>query len=186
MRDAFKQGFVLFAITVAAVFCLSVTYLLTKEPIRQQQEKDYNAAMSALLPDAAVFEDERIEDVGGVTGVVAGYGGDGALIGYVVQTEANGYGGTIGVLTAFDAGGVISGVSVINSSETPGLGENVRNGSFAGQFKGKSSTLAVTKTAPSESEIHAVSGATISSRAVVTAVNAAIQYYETYLKGNGR
>ena len=55
-----RPGLILFCITVAAVFFLSVTYNATKEPIRLQRQKDKNAAMARLLPEATEFFDEEL------------------------------------------------------------------------------------------------------------------------------
>jgi len=186
MLKIIRPGLILFCITVAAVFFLSVTYNATKEPIRLQRQKDKNAAMARLLPEATEFFDEElIENSGGVTEVSTGYG-DGLTLGYIIRTETNGYGGVIGVLSAFDTNGTIIGVSVTESSETPGVGDKILNAAFTGQFENKSAALNVTGRLPGDDEIQAVTGATVSSGAVVGAVNAAAEYFDIYLKEDKR
>lgn len=81
-----------------------------------------------------------------------------------------------------DTEGTVTGLSVVDcSSETPGLGANAANESFYGQFTGKSGNVAVTKDG---GDIEALTGATITSRAVANAASEAIEYItENYLKG---
>ena len=82
--------------------------------------------------------------------------------------------------------GVLNGYATTAISETPGLGDKVKSSPFIDQFSGKTvETYTVTKsTATSESEIEAVSGATISSRAVTNAVNAGLAYFRSIGGGN--
>ena len=81
-----------------------------------------------------------------------------------------------------DTEGVITGLSVVDcSNETPGLGANASNESFYGQFAGKSGEVAVTKDG---GDIEALTGATVTSRAVADAATEAIKYVtENYLEG---
>lgn len=67
--------------------------------------------------------------------------------------------------------GTVTGVSIISMSETSGLGANASKESFRGQFVGKSGELAVSKDG---GEIDALTGATITSRAVTSGVNTAL------------
>ena len=80
------------------------------------------------------------------------------------------------VLVGIDGAGATTGVSILEMSETPGLGARTAEEAFRAQFRGKAAggSLTVTKTPPeSAMQVQAVSGATISSTAVTTAVNAA-------------
>jgi RnfABCDGE-type electron transport complex G subunit len=128
-----------------------------------EEVEPYVAVMS---PDAAEFE--QIEAAEGIDLAYAGKK-DGAVIGYAAQVTVDGFGGKIQVTVGMDLTGAITGVSVggPNFSETPGLGAKTKDAAFTDQFK--------TKTAPLTlgSDIDAVSGATISSTAVVKAVNSA-------------
>ena len=107
-------------------------------------------------------------------------------VGYVFQTEAKGYGGAVKVMTGISAGGQITGVVILEHSETPGLGANAEKASFTDQFKQtapeKGITLVKNK-APSDGEIEAMTGASITSRAVTNAVNEAITKYNTVKEG---
>ncbi len=91
--------------------------------------------------------------------------------GYVVEVTPSGFGGTIDMVVGVDNDGVVTGVSIISMSETSGLGANASKESFRSQFIGKSGELAVSKDG---GEIDALTGATITSRAVTKGVNSAI------------
>lgn len=90
--------------------------------------------------------------------------------GYVVQVAPSGFGGVLDVMVGVNTDGTCSGVSIISHSETSGLGANATKEDFRSQFEGKSN-VAVTKDG---GDIAALTGATITSRAVCDGVNAAI------------
>ena len=183
MVEIIKPGLILLLITVTAAFMLGGVYEITKEPIRLQQESDKNAAMSKLIPEASEFSQiELIVNDNGITEIFSGYN-NGVCAGYIISSETQGYGGVIGILTAFDMNGSIIDLEILKSSETPGLGENVKNASLTGQFINKFSRITVTKSSPNENEIQAVTSATISSNAVTSAVNASIDYFNAYILG---
>ena len=109
---------------------------------------------------------------------------DGNVIGYVFNTAAKGYGGDVPVTVGIDASGTITGIVPGDlSNETPGLGQNASNESFLSQFPGKSGTLTVVKNAPGDNEIQAMTSATITTNAVVSAVNQAIDQYNEITGG---
>ncbi len=75
--------------------------------------------------------------------------------------------------------GTVAGVNILSISETAGLGMNATNESFLSQFLGKSGTIGVLKNGSSETEIQALTGATITSKAMASAVNQALALFET-------
>ena len=105
---------------------------------------------------------------------------DGKIIGYIFKTSAKGYGGEISVMTAVKPDASVAAVEILDaSSETPGLGQNVTKKDFYGEYKDKSHGIVVVKGGNADTtknEIDAVTGATISSKAVTTAVNQALEY----------
>ena len=106
-------------------------------------------------------------------------------MGYVFETGSSGYGGTVKVMTGIDTAGSITGVVILSHEETPGLGANAERASFTDQYKQavpeNGITLVKNKT-PEAGEVEALTGATITSRAVTDAVNAAIEQYNA-IKG---
>ncbi|MFA5113679.1 MAG: FMN-binding protein [Candidatus Margulisiibacteriota bacterium] len=91
--------------------------------------------------------------------------------GRAVAVKARGYGGEIELLVGIDAKGVVSGLKVLNHRETPGLGANITGTKFLGQFKGKKAGDRL----EAKKDIDAISGATISSRAVCFGVKEALK-----------
>ena len=96
----------------------------------------------------------------------------------VVEASANGYGDKVGMVVAINmAEETLRGIGVTTHKETPGLGGNAKDDpSFAAQFTGKSITAPFGVTTDG-GEISALSGATITSRAVCTGVNQAVEAY---------
>ena len=82
-----------------------------------------------------------------------------------------------------DVSGTVTGIQILEHSETPGLGANASNPSFTDQFIGKTETLTVVKGEASANTISAISGATITSRSVTESVNTALTYFQEILKG---
>lgn len=185
----FKEAGILLAITLAAGLLLGVVNELTKEPIRIQQEKAIKEACQAVFPDVEDISEFR--DIGYVPGeaLAADLASDGVeigivyeamsgnrFIGYVVEAvSSEGYGGDIVLYVGVTADGVVSGVSILELSETPGLGMEAPK-VLVPQFAGRAvDGFAFTKTgAGAENEVDAITGATITTSAVVNAVNGGI------------
>ena len=98
--------------------------------------------------------------------------------GYAVQVAPAGFGGEIVMMVGVDFEGKVLGIDVVSHAETAGLGDtaaadNAKGQEFRDGFVGKSGTLAVTKDG---GEINAITSATITSRAVTSGVNAALEW----------
>lgn len=155
----------LFAISAICAVLLGLVNNITMGPIEVATQAKTEAAMEAVLPSDSY---EEVEYTGGDPLVTAVYkAGD---VGYVVQVAPSGFGGVLDVMVGVNADGTCSGVSIISHSETSGLGANATKEDFRSQFVGKSN-VAVTKDG---GDIAALTGATITSRAVCDGVNAAI------------
>ena len=103
-----------------------------------------------------------------------------AVIGYVFECTVKGFGGDIKVMVGVNIEGTVSGVKVTSHSETVGLGSKATDEEWVSQFNGLSaaSDVQVVKTENrGDNEITAITGATITSRAVVSAVNYALQAF---------
>ena len=124
------------------------------------------ASMQEVLP-ADTYE--ALPYTGADPLVKAMYAGDRG--GYVVEVTPSGFGGEIDMVVGISEDGTVSGVSMISMSETSGLGANASKDSFRSQYVGTTGTLAVSKDG---GEIDALTGATITSRAVTAGVNAAL------------
>lgn len=109
---------------------------------------------------------------------------DSELLGYIVPSQTKGYGGAIELLVAVGQDLNVITYKIITSKETPGLGDNAAKEPFASQFIGKSlEHLTVTKDASDTEDIQAISGATITSKAVTLGVKNAVEEVKAYLEG---
>ena len=171
VKEVVKPAAILFAICVLVACTLAGTNALTKDRIEAQQEAKAEESRMIVLPAADSFV--------AADGYYAGLKNDEA-IGYVFETESKGYGGTVRVMTGISADGSITGVVILEHEETPGLGANAEKEAFRDQFKQSISPDGITVVRyqePGEGEIEAMTGASITSRAVTDAVNQAIEQY---------
>jgi electron transport complex protein RnfG len=178
-----KLGIALTLYATAACVGLAFVYSATEKTIIQRQRADLEAALKELFPQGDRFADMPEPLVSPNPAVRFGdqyviYRGD-ALIGAAVRAAGPSYGGPITVLAGIDAGGLISGVKILEHQDTPGLGANAGSPgyfvdkaaglTFYGQFAGKSAAD------PFEvkNDVAAIAAATITSRAVADVVKAA-------------
>lgn len=184
IKSFFKaNGEIIIPTAVLTVICLFVTLalsstnMLTAGKIEALAEKSQNSAMSELI-EADKFETKTVASENGETEYNEAVK-DGETVGMIFVTQENGYGGTVSVMTAVDTDGKVIAVKILDASnETPGLGQNVTKESFYGQFSDLTGEIVAKKsgTAVAENnEIDAVTGATISSKAVTRAVNTALE-----------
>ena len=163
-----------------------------EERANEQQEgfrKSFPEADSFEVMDFELIQDCNKElassafgDVG-VDAAAAAKDRDGALMGWVVNAHSkDSYMGNVAVSVAFESGGTIRGLEFLVLEDTPGLGMRASEDVFKEQFEGKGGeTLTVTDSGnPGDSQIDAISGATITSNAVTNAVNGAIYYVHHY------
>ncbi|MDD3222533.1 MAG: RnfABCDGE type electron transport complex subunit G [Clostridia bacterium] len=156
---------------------------LTEAKITELNAQTAEEAKKEVLADADSFSTETITtDKGDVEYYVAANGA-----GYVFSTSNKGYGGQVGVMTGITAEGEIAGVKVVSHNETPGLGAKSEGTDFTDQYKmqiPEGGVLEVTKTGKTaDNQIDAISGATITSRAVTSSVNDAIAAYQQITGG---
>lgn len=190
MNGILKDTLKLFLITLVSGVCLSFVYEMTKKPIADAELEEKAAAYKDVYPQASgFFEIDGIAqklsssadelEAAGISGTqisdILGVS-DG---GYVLTSSSfNGYGGEIKIAMGVDQNGVITGVTILSMSETPGLGAKCTEESFYGQFTGiKADNVKYSKTGKSASdEIDAISGATKTTQAVTDAVNAGLWF----------
>lgn len=183
MKDIFRLGAILFVICAVASLMLSLTNNITAPVIEQRNIQANNESRQEVLKAAEEFSE--VKDVKGdlIEEVYQGTKG-GEVVGYTIKTTPKGYGGKVEVMVGISNDGKISGVKIGNHTETPGLGSKSADPSFKDQYNGKSTKtpLNVVKgNASNENDIVAISGATITSKAVTAGVNAAMDVYEQKL-----
>lgn len=184
-KEILVPTIVLLVICVVSAALLGGTNMLTKDKIASIEAEAKATAMQTVMPDAVTFSEAVIADE--TLEYSEALDADGNTLGFAFTVSANGYGGEIKVMVGIKPDGAISKVAILSAdNETPGLGQNVKKDSFLDQFIDKIGALTVTKNAPSsDTEIQAVTSATISSSAVTRAVNTALAYYAENLTGGG-
>jgi len=199
MNSIIRNTLILTLITLVSGVCLGAVYEVTKEPIRLASEEAKQKAYQQVITDADSFEtyeafnEEEADSVltaAGVTGntinevAVAKKGGE--TIGYVMTgTSSDGYGGDIQISTGILTDGTVTGIAFLSIGETAGLGMNATKPEFYEQFDNKRvEQFEVVKGGTgADSEIDALSGATITSNAVTDDVNAVLVYFQNVLEG---
>ena len=163
MKKKFPAWIILMIFCLVAAAALAVTNLLTRDVIADNAAKESMQTRLALLPGSETFEDLE-------NGVSAGKDKDGNIIGYAATGAANGFGGEVESTLVINSDGTIAGISVggANFAETAGLGARAKEPEFAAQFVGKTAPVALTQNG---GQIDALTGATITSKAVVNGVN---------------
>jgi electron transport complex protein RnfG len=142
---------------------LGLTHGATEKRIEEAERAELYRTLSQIFPSAQ-FTEENGYYVCSENGVV---------VGYAVEVEERGYGGKMRVLVGVLPEGTVAGVRILSHGETPGLGAKVTEEAFLGQFRGKGlEGMALKKDG---GEIEGVTGATISSRAVVRAVRSGLE-----------
>lgn len=164
---------VLLIICVVAAFLLAYTNQITAPKIADVEKQNEIQSRQIVYSSAASFGEEFTNEDG--ISLVPALDEQGNTVGYVVITVEKGYGGDITVMTGVSNSGEVQGVNILSMSETAGLGANASKESFLAQFVNKITGITVTKDSPSGNEIKALTGATITSKAVTRAVNAAIE-----------
>ena len=182
LKDILTPTLALFLICLIATVLLALTNSVTAKTIDQNAAETANAARSEVL-EAAAFTEETEEPQTKLL-YCAGQNEAGETVGYVFTATAKGYGGDVKVMVGYDLTGTITGFTILDcSNETPGLGQNSKKPEFMGRFPGKSGELTVDKYSNEGQNIQAITAATITSKAVVKAVNTATEAFQNLTGG---
>ena len=152
------------AIAVSAALLLSAVNMITRDRIEANRQAVVMEAVRAIFPDSDGYEEYDGEFSDTVKTVYTV--GDS----YCVTVTPNGFGGEIEMMVGIDTDGTVVGIRILEMSETPGLGTKV-DGEYLNGYTGLSGSLTLGR------DIDAVSGATVSSKAVLAGVNAALDAY---------
>ena len=164
----FKPIVVLGVICVIVTGALAATNGVTAPIIQAATEAAETAARTELLPEADSFTE--VKDVENVSGIYTADNGAGA----VITASGKGYGGDVVVMVAFGPDDTIKQIKVTEQAETKGIGSNVVSSEeYWANYAGVSAEKALVL----NQDVNAYSGATISSKAVLSAVNSAIDAY---------
>lgn len=158
------------AVTVCSGYLLAQAYRSTRPRIEHQQKVEAERMNREIFPEAVTFQ--AAGDPG--TEYVSARDASGTEVGRIRDVRVLGYGGIIVVKTGVDRKGRITRVKILQHNETPGLGAKITQEGFLRQFAGKEqASLRLRKDNP-EGTIDAITGATISSRAVTDGIRNAM------------
>ncbi|HIE43938.1 MAG TPA: RnfABCDGE type electron transport complex subunit G [Candidatus Omnitrophica bacterium] len=176
MKNIHLQMFItLILVGIFSGGALAVMYRFTKEPIERNRERELKDAIFKVLPETENYKE--LFKVGSTT-IYEGYTDKGESAGYAVVGEGSGFQGNISLIIGMDEDlKFLTGIEILESLETPGLGAKIADEPFKSQFKG----LEVPRDVKircirdirdrKKTDIQAITGATISSEAVVRIVN---------------
>jgi len=208
ISDFLKLAFLLCLICIVSGLALSVTYSITKEKIEIQKQREVLDSLPLVIPSSTNFSGKK--QVGSISYYEA-YGEKKKIIGYALNGEHQGYQSVIKFMVGIDPKGKILGLRILEHGETPGLGARVTEiksdetlGSFIGgmfdndeksktktvpepwfcaMFKDKFyNTLTVSKIEQTDTAIMAITGATITSEAVVNGIKETVTQFLNEIK----
>ena len=156
-------------IIVVLVFASFAVHRFTDLPIAQQADREQQALLAQVMPQADLGAETPYRDSRAVS-IGAGYR-EMELIGHYIEVQVSGFGGMITMVVGVDLNGEVTGVAILDHKETSGMGTRALYGTFLNQFIGRSGTLHITG---HSNTIQAVSGATMTSRAITIGVNRAL------------
>lgn len=188
-----RLSLTLLIITAVMAALLAGVNGITAQRIAEAKEEKTKAAIEKVLPDAVYIDEFLLGSIRGletpdrIINVYMAYDDvkscdpstSGTFTGEMaVAVAVPGFDGEITMMVGISAEGTVLGISIISHTETAGLGamaaaDNAKGEAFRAQFVGMSGTLAVTKDGGG---VDALTGATITSRAVVEGVNVALEF----------
>lgn len=194
IRKIIKEALVLFVITLVSGLLLGLAYQVTKGPIEAREAEEKKAAYQSVFPEADRFVEtellavnvEKCEEIlaaAGISGVIVteclkAQDASGNFLGYVMNLSFAGSQGPMTMAYGWSSGGITKGIDILTSTETAKMGALADEPEFKSQFESKQ-----TDRFSLEENVDVISGATITSEAVVNAVNAGIVFANYCAKG---
>ena len=172
MKEMVRYGLILGVICIVASGLLAGMNSLTKDRILAQAKEEEESSLKEVLPQAEKFEEiksgadilyYRAEDKNGNPAGVA------------FKASGKGYSSTIETMVGMQKDGTITAIKVLSQNETPGLGGNVVEQSFTSRFSDKNFQ-------DLKEQVQAITGATISSRAVINSVQEKAEKIKVLIK----
>jgi electron transport complex protein RnfG len=176
MRKILHMIAVLTIIGFISGLTLAFMYKFAEPLIAENRKNETERAIFRIFPRAERYSKREL----GENTVFEMKSADGTLLGYVFSAEGYGYQGTIKLMAGLQPDlETMAGIEILESQETPGLGQEITSTRFREQFKRLSISPRITyikNAKPSRpNEIQAITGATVSSSAVVSIVNGAVE-----------
>lgn len=184
-KNYLVDAWLVIALSLGFGVALAAVHLGLMPIIKRNQLNFKSQQVPSMIPGSVRGEARDIKDFGEVFEAVSE---SGQKAGWVVGGRDTGFAGTIDMLIGLDAKAEnILSIRVVDQKETPGLGDFITRPDFQKRFEGKSTVkpLRVVKTKPGDpQEVEAITGATISSKAVVKIVNATVENFRSKLPGD--
>lgn len=155
-----RIGLPLFVICAAVALIVSFVHAMTADVIAEAADRQKREAIVRIFGEAEITEGDPLPGADAFFSV-----GD---MGWCVNLTVGGFGGDIALMVGVNTDGSVRGVEIISHSETPGFGAKADDPDYLGQYSGKTGKFALGR------EVDAISGATISSRAILGGVNQAL------------
>ncbi len=159
MKEIIRFGFTLALICALAGSSLAIVNSITKPIIIARAKADEEASLRKVMP-----EGERFEPVKSAEEIIyyKVYNKDAEFIGVAFKAQGKGYSSTIETMAGMKKDATITAIKILSQAETPGLGNSITEPSFTNRFNNKNlQDLA---------KVQAITGATISSKAVIDSV----------------
>ena len=197
-KQIVHDALILTAFTLVLGLILGVVYGITKKPIDEANAQATREAYQAVFSDAEDFTPQEYDkDEANKMVADAGYSDtiddvetavdkSGNALGYVITVTAkDGSQGSITFSVGIMNDGTVNGYSITDIGETPGLGMKAEEEEFYSQFQNKKvDKFSVVKQTPSsDDQIEAITGSTITSKAMANGCNAALYYFQNALGG---
>lgn len=200
MKVIIKDAIILFVITVFAGLLLGLVHMITEAPIAKVQEEAKQKAYRTVFANASEFKnlDASVATADNYAKILADAGiekdeinevvvamADGKYVGLVVTVIAkDGYGGDIKFSVGIQKDGTVNGISILTINETAGLGMKAKESKFQSNFENKKAQnfVVVKGNVSKDGDVDAISGATITSKAVTKGVNSALAVYTDFSK----
>lgn len=171
MKELFRYGFILALICAVASGLLAGMNSLTKDKIIAQARAEEDNALREVMPEAEHFDPVKMgEDV--IYYKVSDK--DGKFIGVAFKASGKGYSGAIETMVGMDKEGTIRTIKILHQNETPGLGNRIMELPFLSQFAHKGIS--------GLTRVEAITGATISSKAVIDSVQTKAKEIQELIK----
>jgi electron transport complex protein RnfG len=184
-KDILKIALNLVIIYIIGGGLLAVMYAYTAPLIYKNGIKAKQEALKKIMPEADAIEKMGTWTIHDHTADYYRAKKDAADCGYLIESYGKGYSGYIHVLIAADTAFLVKRIGILSHTETPGLGDEIETARFKDQFANKNASQMKVIKGQTDVNIQAISGATISTRAVTEdAVKNALEFLTATIKGD--
>ncbi|HEY4543354.1 MAG TPA: RnfABCDGE type electron transport complex subunit G [Tissierellaceae bacterium] len=190
MKETIKLGLTLLIIAAISGAVLAGTNEITGPIIAEMEKESTFGAFFELFEEADDFKELDEAVLNDLTenhpAVVEAYeavdSGEGHL-GYVLKAKSGGYGGDMFIALGISEEGTVTGIKVVGHSETPSIGDRIEKEEFTDSFVDKSAEgdLKAVAAPSQDDEVQMLSGATVSTNAVLNGINKALVAYREIL-----